>query len=1106
MTAPLADQAARERIATALDATLFVEAGAGTGKTSELVNRIVALVRGGLELQQIAAITFTEAAAAELRDRIRARLEGEVRESGDDAGRFQQALGQIDAASISTLHGFAQRIIALYPLEAGMPPKLEILDDVRGRIAFDERWRELIETLLSDDSHGLPIVAALRLGLTVGYLHELARELHARWDRLAAFRFPEAEPKLDLAELFAALDGVRGQLECCRDETDRLFALVQTAVARYDDLLAATSEDERLAVLKAKFQTGGNLGRADLWGGRDVRDEVRAGLKCAEEARARVLKAYHAAHVLPLLERVRQFVLEYAAERRARGMLEFHDLLVLARDLLRENADVRHAVAARYRAILIDEFQDTDPIQLEIAALLATDEPDVAGKPWHALPIAPGRLFFVGDPKQAIYRFRGADIGLYRQARQAFGAEEVLLKQNFRTVRRSVRWVNEVFERLMREGDGDAQPRYVALDARRPDVSAALPVVLLGRPNEAATNVDDVRRLEAAELVTALREVKARGWTIVDRDTKEQRAAEYGDIAVLLPTRTTLPWLERELEAQGVPYRIVSRSLLYNTQEVRDLTNILAAIDDPTDQVALVAALRSPAFACRDDELVAWVQARGKWDYTATYRWSSAPGERHGRPEPVPADHPVAEAMEMLRALHDERWWLGLNELIERVIRERKLFELAFAFNRPRERWQRLRFVLDQARAFAEAGGTTLREFVAWLRQQADDDVMVTDTVVAQEDDDAVRIMTIHAAKGLEFPVVALAGLNVKELGTRDKLLWREDGPPEFRTGNETSRFETAGYAALAGDENQQNRHEKLRLLYVGATRARDHLIVSVHHIPNRDPAATHAGLLWAACQEIRDHWRPFEETPGTLDAMTPAAVTMADDGLDEGEWRRQRENLIASAVAPRARAATEIAGTGEAEDDASHTWRRGRAGTNIGRAVHTTLQAIDLATGEGLDAAAEAQAAAEGIPWAAREVAELARAALRAPSVRRAVQGRYWREVYVGAPAAGTVLEGFIDLLYDTPEGLVIVDYKTDRVDKDEEIDAAMERYRLQGAVYALALGELAGRLGRPVAGCTFVFLRGAEPRERHITDLPGVIAEVEARLAAPARRERLA
>lgn len=1104
------DQQDRDRIAHDLDATLFVEAGAGTGKTSALVGRVLELVAVGTELRQIAAITFTEAAAAELRDRVREELEAAIADPATDAARrqrFDVALIQIDGAAIQTLHGFAQRILALYPLEAGLPPRIEIVDPVAARIAFNERWDALLDELLTDERHGLPIVPAIAMGLRPDDLAGIAREFHEHYDQLSRWHFPPPPRELAFDALTEAFDAL-AQLKCL-DDSDLLWPSVAAARAYASDLLIACEElgDEEddgeedgdetaryerlkdiLDLLRQPPKTDMRGGRRDSWNAdvKTVRDCVRAIL----DARKALLADYRASLLAPLLERLRRWALDYAAARRAAGTLEFHDLLVIARDLVRDDAGVRVALRDRYRRLLVDELQDTDPIQLEIAALLATPEGDVTDRDWSELPVDRGRLFFVGDPKQAIYHFRGADIALYGAAREVFGAEPVTLRQNFRTVPAIIGWVNRVFEQVIAAGWGDAQPAYTPLSAfREPPPGPA--VRMLGGPKD-ADGVDGLRQNEAAEIVRAIRAVKAEGWPVIDRATGERRPARYEDICVLLPARTTLQWLESALETAHVPYRVESRSLLYETQEVRDLTNILGTIDDPTDEVALVAALRSPAFACADDDLYEWARARGRWDY------------RREAPLEIALDHPVAEAMTALRVLHDERWSLPLNELIERVIRERKMFELGYAFHRPRERWQRLRFVVDQGRAFAAEGARTLREFVAWLRQQEAEDVAIVDTVVAHADDDAVRITTIHAAKGLEFPVVVMSGLNTGRPQRYAKAFWTSGNRPEVRIGRKDEYFETPGYAATQALERQLDLFEKLRLLYVAATRARDHLVVSVHHKANgRASDDTHAQLLHRICAGFPELWTRYvpPEQAGPAD---DGAAAPADEPLVEVRWEAERAALFVAQGAPAALAATAIAHAAESaepETDAA-PWRRGRAGTSIGRAVHATLQSADLGTGRDIDAIARAQAAAEGIPGAAGRVVTLARAALAAPSVREALSSRHWREVYVGAGIEGTIVEGFIDLLYETPEGLVVVDYKTDSVASDAAVDAAMGRYRLQGATYVLALRELAAQIGRPAVKCVFVFVSGDEPRERAVegNDLAAAIAEVRARVAGAA------
>ncbi|MCC7366179.1 MAG: UvrD-helicase domain-containing protein [Dehalococcoidia bacterium] len=1088
-----ADQAQRTLVLEALDETLFVEAGAGTGKTTSLVGRIVQLVATGRAgLKQIAAITFTEAAAAELRDRIREELErGAAPGSAFDAAgqqRCAEALRQVDAAAIQTLHGFAQRLLLAAPLEAGLPPRIDIMDGVRSHIAFEERWELAVDTLLGESSPAAQaVLEAFLLGLGKDMLYDVAREFHDHWDRLVDAQFdPPGDPGAsDIEEFCAPLEAAVAAIPCCI-EPDKLREKLVHGDAYLARLRAAAAESREalVRVLAERESLTERSGRQENW--RGVRPTaIRDDLKAAQDAREAILLDLRRRALIPILAVLREWTLAYAGDRRAAGTLEFHDLLVFARDLLRDNPAVRDALGQKYRRILVDEFQDTDPIQLEIVTLLAT-VPGTPAAEWRTARTEPGKLFFVGDPKQAIFRFRGADVELYEAAREQLGARTVQLTHNFRSVAPVIEWVNGVFEQLIGTDGATGQPRYVALTPNRParGIGPAVHVIGKAHDTKAVKTVRDDS--ESPDIAGAILAIRDQGWQVADGPAT--RPARLQDITVVVPTRTTLESLERSLESAGIPYRVESRSLVYASQEVRDLTNILAAIDDPTNEVVLVAALRAPAFACSDRHLLQWRRAGGHWDYRRT------------PPAELPADLPVAAAMAALRQLHDERAWYPVNVLVERVIRERRMFELALAHRRARDHWQRLRLILDQSRRFADEGGVSLRGFVRWLLRQAEEDVAVVESVVPQPDDDAIRITTIHAAKGLEYPIVVMAGLNAARASRTNRVLWPADGPPEVRAGPRGRTFQTAGYTALETNEQQMDAYEKLRLLYVGATRAKDHLVVSLHH---KLGPASNASELWTACALQQDTWIAWE--PPQALAARPIMATVADGGealAARDAWAAAREELLRAAARPAALAATAIAHEPAAEpaaepaDDAAF-WRKGRGSSAIGRAVHAVLQAADLATGEGIEGLARAQAAGEGIPTLWRDVAELARAALRAPAVREAVAGgRYWREVYVAAPIDGIIVEGFIDLLYETPEGFVVVDYKTDSVGSDAEVEAAMARYRLQGGAYALALGALQEQLGRPVARCVFVFVRGSEPREATVASLPEAVAAVRARL----------
>jgi ATP-dependent exoDNAse (exonuclease V) beta subunit len=324
----------------------------------------------------------------------------------------------------------------------------------------------------------------------------------------------------------------------------------------------------------------------------------------------------------------------------------------------------------------------------------------------------------------------------------------------------------------------------------------------------------------------------------------------------------------------------------------------------------------------------------------------------------------------------------------------------------------------------------------------------------------------------------------------------------------------TAGFEALSARDRRLEEAEQVRLLYVAATRARDHLIASVYHEAKRSGPSTAAGRILLAASDVPQLW----QTAAPLDEHMPEAAETVGAALDtpaeREDWLARRAAAIADRTSIPAVSATALARAAREQDlddpnlqkdaptEEQPPWRRGRGGTTLGRAVHSVLQTVDLASGADLEATARAQAAAEGIPARAAEVARLARAALDSDAVREAVaSGRYWREIYVGAGIAGgegtvsgdVVVEGFIDLLYETAAGdLVVVDYKTDALSEGDSIEAALERYRLQGAAYALALTEA---LRRPVARCVFVFVNTAGAIERELPALSEAVEDARAR-----------
>lgn len=560
----------------------------------------------------------------------------------------------------------------------------------------------------------------------------------------------------------------------------------------------------------------------------------------------------------------------------------------------------------------------------------------------------------------------------------------------------------------------------------------------------------------------------------------------------MLPTRTSLPALERALQARGVPYRIESRSLVWSTDAVRGLVAILHAVDSPADEVSLLAALRNPGLACSDVDLLTWRAAGGRWSLFAE------------TPKDLSDTHPVATALKTLLGWHDQRWWLPVNQLVDRVVRELRLVELTASQRRPRDHWRRLRFVVDQSRSWCDNGGSGLGSFAAWAVQQMDDDADVLETVVPEPDDDAVRILTVHGSKGLEFPITMVAGL-AGGAGRQPQVLWTDAGPEvRFRAG----KLETAGWGAAAGIEKEHARREAIRLLYVAVTRAKDHLVLGCYHAPPKGKNAqrTAAQQLWdllcqdglartelgiadpqmqpdppvsAAAPRIPDRETFMRDRQVLLDAVrgrvstSPTALTVAvqkaDDETPDGtaiEPDREVEEAKPIDAAPR-RAAVR---------------RSSSRGAAIGTATHRVLELVDLkrpAVDE-VTSLARLACAEQRIPELQDDVEGRVWSALGAESLRGAVEldARTLSEVYLVVREGDRFLEGYIDLLVDAgPESLSILDYKTDRATTDAEVAAKQEHYAPQLAAYARAIEQVTGRAASFTG---LIFARpGGRPRD---------------------------
>jgi ATP-dependent helicase/nuclease subunit A len=1053
------DQNVRDRIVHELDTSFAIEAGAGTGKTTLLTQRIVEAIRTGhATLSQIVAITFTEKAAGELKVRLRTAFEDERANSEGEpeiSERFGAALAALDAAHVSTIHSFCSELLIERPVEAEIDPGFGIADALAGSMLFDQVWDEWLQHQLADPVG--PLRAAFAAGMTVLHLQDHARFLRDNPDLAPAGGQADAAAlAADIADEFVlrARDLLEHMESHCDSPACTCVSRILAAAAAADQI-ADAGPHEALARIVAlslglKRVTKGCANRAVKERCKTELNELHAFIEDRRESWAQALVC----HVTDALRGVGE---AYRTAKRDRALLDFDDLLRSARDLLRDRKDVRAYFQRRFRMILIDECQDTDPLQTELVFFLAED--GAHADDWREVRLAPGKLLFVGDPKQSIYRFRRADIEIYQAARRLVAAAggAVTVQQNFRSTPGCIDWVNAVFgELIQRPEDGDYQPDYVALHAWRADVG---PGVTILRPPEDVVfgKVGEARAAEAAAVAALIRRMVETCETVVDKVSGEPRPVTWGDVAILFRKRTSFELYERALEVARVPFRSVSGRGFFARQEVTELRVVLAAIERAHDPLAVVAALRTSLMGVSDAELAA--MADGGFDYFGS-------------------DPP--DALAELRRWHEQRNEASIPEMVRRVLSESKARELFYLKPGGEQRAANLDKVIDAARSFEQTPGATFGGFVDWLA----DMTMIGDEAESSLDEaeaELVKLITIHQSKGLEFPVVVMADVSFEKKPTVHRVVDRAAGVFHVQFGSKGLCLRTRGFEAGKEFKARRDDAERVRLFYVAATRARDRIVLPA--FPTRDEpggyltyVADLAGDAAAAAGDAATEIRA-EPQPATGAAWRAFRVDLAGGPpgdcsaslAERAAWEQQRAALIEAAKAgPQYRTPSSLTEHDPDRDDREGI-RRSRA-QQIGTAVHAVLEQADLADPELLAGPAERVAAEAGIAEAADEIAELAANALAQPVVQRAAQAAViYREVPFAVASGGDVTGGVIDLAFDDGDGLHVVDYKTDGLSSAEAADRARE-YGPQMAAYAAAAEAV---FGRPPASVTLLFLR---------------------------------
>jgi ATP-dependent helicase/nuclease subunit A len=864
MTPPaLGDQADRDQIATALDDTLIVEAAAGTGKTTELVRRIVRVIETGrAEVTGIVAVTFTEKAAGELKLRLREALEEARGASASGSGerdRLDGALARLEEAQVSTIHGFCADLLRERPVEARVDPLFTVLTEAQAARMYDDGFDQWLESQLADPSEG--VKRSLRRPTFGGFGPQadgghgpIDRLRRAGWDLIqwrdfdGEWQRPPFDRSSRIDELLQLLNGFTDLLEPPGDTRDVLYMdnwaarkLVEeirrtesVAARDYDKLEAGFIELSHNRNFKeARKGSGRNyrngLLRADVW---RAREKLHNALTTFEaDANADLAAA--------LRGELRGCASAYEAAKARTGALDFLDLLLKTRDLIRDNPEVRSSFQKRFKRIFVDEFQDTDPLQAEILLLLAAD--DAATTNWRETRPVPGKLFLVGDPKQSIYRFRRADVGIYRsvyEMLEAVGARRVTLRTSFRARPNIQRAINAAFEPVMTGDPEMLQAAYVPLEPFRPDSEEQPAVIVLPVPEPYG-----YRRLSNLAIEKSLPDavgafidwlINESGWKVAERPAVAKSSLaptaalgfRPGETEHLMPIQArhicllfrrftsfqedmTRPYVEA-LEARGIPHLLVGGRSFHNRAEIETVRAALAAIEWPEDELSVFATLRGSLFAISDEELLEYRHRVGRFH---PFRIPN---------EFPPNLRPIVEALKLLQSLHRARNRVPLATTISSLLESTRA-HVRFALEHGGEQvLANVAHVIELARRYEAEGGISFRGFIDELREQAESGE-AGEAPILEEGSDGVRLMTVHKAKGLEFPIVILADMTAK---LRASFATRTIDSDRRMCAIRLGGCAPSDLLQHESEELLRDEAEGTRVAYVAATRARDLLVV----------------------------------------------------------------------------------------------------------------------------------------------------------------------------------------------------------------------------------------------------------------------------------------
>ena len=1076
---------------------LLVTAGAGSGKTHVLVERYLSLL-SECRIPEIAAVTFTDAAATEMRERVRREVQ--------DRPDFTDHRRDLDEAVIGTFHSICLRILREHPVEAALDPaarvlgedeaELELMEACIGALeeaaeADDQRSKALLEIGVYAVTNALPQMVRNRDEVEKAYGALTAAGADGRAELVKSMMEEALQPAVEevrpeLAELASWLRGAH------IGESDGLHGSWSDAMAALGDPKSGDWRD----LLDRSLEVGGRIklngGSARNWS-YDLY-EVKAGLRRIRDISSELEKLplwnEHDELALEVLDSLyglfRAACAKYEDRKRGLAALDYLDLEIRAIELLRSKQDIAAAYRTRFRHVMVDELQDVNPPQIELLRLLVGDDPDAPARP---------DLFLVGDVKQAIYRFRGSDVRHFAALRRETDARGTVhaLSRSFRAHNPLVSTLNALFEVVFHNPKRDFEAAMQSMEGRGTGSPSSPHVVIQtvsdAAPNGEKANAPEKRRVEAnavAAEVKSLLENGALVWARDPDDVERTRPARPSDVAILLRRLSNVHLFEQALQAHGVPYRTASGTGYFARQEVLDLTNLLGWLAEPDDAIALVGALRSPLFMIDDESLLALASNPGG---IANSLRNPPDGVREAT---LPLCKRAAEVLDDLRARVP---FASPDALLERAL-DLTAYEAAWAPMRDGDQvLANIRKFVDIARTLE---GRSLDEFVSYVRQRRDD-LSAREGQAVLDESDVVRLMTIHSAKGLQFPIVFVPEAHLPPREAYTTVRWRADEGISVTMAREIeggdSRRRPGFYDYLLNRDLDEETAEHKRLFYVAATRAADALYIS------GDDSAGDEGWVSYALSALGSDPPEGVEVREALPADLEAIARRPHAPLLEPPAESREEVFVPPLVARppviplrSSTPVTSLQTPGRSRTIAGHG---DGLGLVRGSLAHRAIQAW-FTTGARPDLAGLAGKLQDGLDQRAmgRVISEvdsmldLLDGSPLADTLRESDTLAYFEMPFTW-DWDGAAVHGSIDLVYRNSGAWHIVDFKTDDL-RGRPLEEVAAPYMAQLGIYASALEQAIGE--RPAA--SLLFLRTGDVYSPTYAELDDVLTATRARI----------